>query len=146
MVKDVPQSAPVLDLFPGQQFIGDFFRMERSRYGYQVGHPRLFGGKQEGNGPPHAGTQDTDLASRIPAYMVKSCFQILNFAAVGDLFEFSARLPGAGKVKAQSENAFLRQRAAQGDELLALLVGFHAMAEDRGGRKCAPGRIVEDPF
>src|SRR6266545_4904365 len=117
--------------------------MERRRDRHQRGDARPLGGEKQRDGAAHAGTENCGFAGSMILNQRKSRTQIIDLAAVRDVRETAARLADVRKIKTQGENSVFRQLLTKKDQLLAILIRLHAVAENHCAIGSWPGWMVQ---
>src|SRR5688572_783865 len=106
--------------------------MQRSREGDQRSDRRFLGREKERDRAAHARSENAGLAWLAALHPSVSSLQVVDFAAVSDVGKFPARFADVAKVEAEADNSLFSQLPPQKDQLLAVLIRLHAVAENHG--------------
>src|SRR5688572_33397661 len=114
--------APFLKLGRVEYAFGKIFRMHGRSQSDQSGNTRFLAREEQADRSAHTGAENGGL-SRMPIlHERKSGFQILDLAAIGDVFELTARLADVSKIKTKRQDIRFRELAAEINQLLAVLM------------------------
>ena len=109
----------------------------------QSGDARFRRREKDSHRTAHARAEYGGLSCTTILHERKSGFEILDLAAVGDVFELAARLADVSKIKAQRQDIRFGELAAEINQLLAILIRLHAVAENHRAMRVAPDWMMQ---
>src|SRR6185503_1909606 len=112
-MKDKAAIAPLLKLRGGEDSFGKVLRMHRRRHGNQGGNARFRRGEQQCDRSAHAGAENTGFSRSALLNDGVRSLEILDFAAVSDVFELPGRLADVGEIEAQRQDTGFGELAAE---------------------------------